>query len=341
MSENNQVTGGNATEHLINGMQATASKASRFNSQLDLITANMNMLSLNALIEAANSGVAGKGFGVVAQEMKNLAETIKTASNAFTSDVIDSLKARVEESRRIDNIVNGSRFADLALNLIDVIDRNLFERTCDVRWWATDAAVVGAKENPDWASKRLGVILDSYTIYQDIWVIRTDGTILSNGRPNKYSVQGKSVINEAWFQAAKATQSGNEYAVGEIHKNPYLINASVIPYATAIRENGEESGDVTGVIVVMMDWSGLADGALKAVRLRENERASTECLVVDNKGVIIAPTNHPGFLRDRLQFNQVKNQSFEVNNASLFAQALTPGYETYQGLGWRAVIKKG
>ena len=31
---------------------------------------------------------------------------------------------------------------DLALNAIEFIDRNLYERTCDVRWWATDSAVV-------------------------------------------------------------------------------------------------------------------------------------------------------------------------------------------------------
>ena len=28
---------------------------------------------------------------------------------------------------------------NLALNAIELIDRNLYERTCDVRWWATDS----------------------------------------------------------------------------------------------------------------------------------------------------------------------------------------------------------
>ena len=36
----------------------------------------------------------------------------------------------------------GERMVDLALNAVELIDRNLYERTCDVRWWATDSAVV-------------------------------------------------------------------------------------------------------------------------------------------------------------------------------------------------------
>lgn len=36
---------------------------------------------------------------------------------------------------------------DLALNVVDLIDRNLYERSCDVRWWATDSAVVQALES--------------------------------------------------------------------------------------------------------------------------------------------------------------------------------------------------
>ena len=30
------------------------------------------------------------------------------------------------------------------LTNIDLIDRNLYERSCDVRWWATDSSVVDA-----------------------------------------------------------------------------------------------------------------------------------------------------------------------------------------------------
>src|SRR5258708_40083844 len=89
--------------------------------------------------------------------------------------------------RKLIASIRGSRLADLALNVIDIIDRNLYERSCDVRWWATDSAVVecvateGSKAR-DHASSRLGVILDSYTVYLDLWIADRNGKVLANGR---------------------------------------------------------------------------------------------------------------------------------------------------------------
>ena len=327
-----------ATEHLIKGIEGTAKKATHFNNNLENIVTKMNMLSLNALIQAANSGEAGRGFGVVAQEMKKLAEVIKDSSNSFTDDVVQSLRHRVEESQSIDKVIVGSRFADLALNLIDIIDRNLYERTCDVRWWATDSAVVGAKDDPALASHRLGVILDSYTVYHDLWIIEPNGKVLTNGLAEKFNVQDHSVAQEGWFKQALATKDGSEYAVGQVHINPYLNGAVAIPYAAAIREKGEEQGRIIGVIAVMMNWSGLADEAIAQVRLSDNERNNTQCYVVDKQGQIIAPSTHPGFLKEALHFDHKEQQGYLVTPEGLTAQALTPGYETYPGLGWRAVI---
>ena len=67
------------------------------------------------------------------------------------------------------------RLTDLALNMIDVIDRNLYEQSCDVRWWATDAAiaddVTSGPEAAAHASKWMSMILDTYTVYLDIWAL--------------------------------------------------------------------------------------------------------------------------------------------------------------------------
>lgn len=330
----------NATQHLVRGIESTAGKATRFNQNLARIISQMNMLSLNALIEAANSGSAGRGFAIVAQEMKKLAESIQGASTQFTGDVIQNLQSRVKESYQIDTQVRGERFADLALNLIDVIDRNLYERTCDVRWWATDAAVVGATQDPQLASKRLGVILDSYTVYEDIWLTDLEGNIIASGRPNLYPAVGCSCSRETWFQESLHTKSGADYAVGSVHASDILSKTVVIPYGTAIREEGSETGRPIGVILVMMNWAKLADGAISGVRLAEREKRNTQCFVVDKNGVILAPTSVPGFLVERIEVDRTKSQGYSLDNNQLLAQALTPGFETYRGLEWRAVVRQ-
>lgn len=46
-------------------------------------------------------------------------------------------------------MLRGERMVDLALDAVELIDRNLYERTCDVRWWATDSAVVDCAAAPN------------------------------------------------------------------------------------------------------------------------------------------------------------------------------------------------
>jgi len=70
---------------------ATLSEASNeINSVVGLIqtiASQTNLLALNATIEAARAGDAGKGFGVVAEEVKQLAQQTAQATTAITSHV--------------------------------------------------------------------------------------------------------------------------------------------------------------------------------------------------------------------------------------------------------------
>lgn len=59
-------------------------------SQIIGIAEKTHMLSLNASIEAAKAGAAGKGFSVVAQEIRKLADLTRTVSDQVTTVIKDT-----------------------------------------------------------------------------------------------------------------------------------------------------------------------------------------------------------------------------------------------------------
>ncbi|MGN1110372.1 MAG: PocR ligand-binding domain-containing protein [Oscillospiraceae bacterium] len=76
---------------LTNGI-ANAAKEIRIandsNKKLTNVSMNQKILGINAAIEAAHSGAAGKGFAIVAGDVQNLAGTMQQASTEITESLV-------------------------------------------------------------------------------------------------------------------------------------------------------------------------------------------------------------------------------------------------------------
>ncbi|MEX3691395.1 methyl-accepting chemotaxis protein [Paraburkholderia sp. BR14263] len=317
-------------------------------SDINDVNRETTFLALNALIEAARAGDAGKGFAVVANQVKHVSKRISDITTGLNKELAGSLTrltelgdSMIERLRYLD----GQRCADLALNMIDIVDRNLYERSCDVRWWATDSAVVEclaseSSASADHACSRLSVILDSYTVYRDIWVVNADGVIVANGRHAVHPVRGRSVAGAEWWRAAMKTGSGADYAASDVETIAALDRAQVATYSTAIREGGAVNGRVLGALVIFFDWAPQAAAVVKGVRLSEEEWGRTRCMIVDSSFRVIAASDEKGVLEERfrLQTDGRATGFYRTADGTIVSFAATPGYETYRGLGWYGVI---
>jgi hypothetical protein len=315
-------------------------------AEINAVTSETRTLALNALIESARAGEAGRGFSVVANEVKAVSGRIMDIAATLSSELAGSIGELTKLGRLMAEQVRGQRLVDQALNMIEIIDRNLYERSCDVRWWATDAAVVDLLEQPSpanvaHAAQRLGVILKSYTVYLDLWVADAGGKVVANGRPDRYpGVTGLNVSNAAWFRQAMATRTGDDYAALDVETVPALDGAQVAVYSTAIRAGAEANGKPLGALGIFFDWQPQATAVVAGVRLSDEERTRSRCMLVDSRHRVIAASDGKGILNETfaLQARNARDGHYATADGAIVGFALTPGYETYRGLGWYGVI---
>jgi hypothetical protein len=208
------------------------------------VNTDLKVLSINAKIQAARAGTAGAGFSIVADEMNKLSGKTQRIIGDMQEDVSGALEAL----SNMEHETRGQRLSQIAANCIDLVDRNLYERSCDVRWWATDSALADAlaalgdprdgEKKLAYAADRMAVILEAYTVYFDLLLCDTAGNIVCNGRPGIYKCTGAYVGGSGWFTEARTSASGGEYGFeGPITTVPAHPRNALV-YSCGVRTGG-------------------------------------------------------------------------------------------------------
>ncbi len=71
----------------VNQLETVSSRINECIEQIAHLTFQTHILSLNAAIEAAQAGELGKGFAIVATEMRQIADTIKQTTQEVNSSL--------------------------------------------------------------------------------------------------------------------------------------------------------------------------------------------------------------------------------------------------------------
>ena len=238
--------------------------------RIQTVTSRTKMLAINALIEAAHAGELGRGFAVVAQEVGAISDEIKELSESLSQELAPRLLDLDKLGRVMAETVRGQRLADLSLNMIEIIDRNLYERSCDVRWWATDAAVVDALRVPPvrrsagHAARRLGVILNT-TPSISTCGSRTP-TAASSRTAGRTAIRASSArtSRRALVPQAMETAAATTTPRSTSSWPPALGSAQVATYATAVRGRRAVNGKALGALGIFFDWQPQATASSPA-----------------------------------------------------------------------------
>ncbi|THJ20941.1 MAG: methyl-accepting chemotaxis sensory transducer [Nitrospira sp. CG24E] len=305
------------------------------------ITSQVNILALNATIEAARAGDAGRGFGVVATEVKHLAAQAVNASKD-----LGAIRSETSELQQRFAGKEADRLSEMSQTLVQFIVRNLYERTADVRWWATDDALSRCLASLDRASidhavERLGLINRFYSVYLNLVLVGIDGKIIACSQPTKYPrVTGADASKLPWFQKAMATTSGDQYVVDEIAGDPLHDEKLTAVYAAAVRAEGNREGKIVGVLGVVFDWEEQAKAIVRTEpALTEDEWARSRVLLLDKRLRVIASSDNSGILLPFVLEHQGQRKGHYLTaDHEVIAFAQTHGYQEYDGLGWYAVI---
>ena len=199
------------------------------------------------------------------------------------------------------------------------------------------------------ACTRLEDIRSSYTLYRDLVLVDMSGKVIATANiDSREKLLGFNISEEVWFKEALKTIDGTEYFVQDFSKSKLEDNGSLI-YSTAIRDKGDEKGDVIGVLGVLFDFQGECQIVLNDSLPKDRNGETLDgwfSFFTNNQGRVICSSDQdfipPGLVPHVPKSHRIlRNKGdFKFSTAvfcginCLIVSHKSEGFDDYDGLEW-------
>lgn len=179
--------------------------------------------------------------------------------------------------------------------LVDLLDRNLYERSDDCRWWSLTPDLRMRLAEPELdleSTQQITEILDYinrlYTVYTRIFVYDRNGVIVATSREGEgYNAIVGATLDAATLASVKGLHGEQDYHVTPFAPNPLYGGVPTYVYHAAIRDPANDSMVVGGIGIVFDATVELA--AMLASGLAGKDAA--HAFYADRQGRIISSTD--------------------------------------------------
>ena len=225
----------------------------------------------------------------------------------------------------ITSILKDSEF--LSSLAIDIMDRNLYERANDCRWWALNSYFRDALDDystlddkKDEISEILKYINDLYTVYTNLIVFDKDGKVIAVSNRNEHFSLGR-VLTQDWVSKTLMLKDTSKYCVSKFEKTNLYDNESTYIYSSAIRSFKNEA-IITGGIAIVFDSKPQFNAMLEETLPKniEGEKIPGVFALFTNKDKQIISSTNEDFEVD--SYLNIEDSFFTLKNAQSLSKII-------------------
>lgn len=231
---------------------------------------------------------------------------------------------------------------------IEIMDRNLYERANDCRWWALNSTFrklmtrhhtgqnLTTTELQE-MTQILEYINALYTVYTNILIYDRSGKILGVSNPAENQLVGSIMPRNQDISACSALKDTQQYAVSEFHQSELYSDRHTYIYHAAIK-NWDNFDENVGGIALVFDSEPEFQAMLQDTKPSYNTSSVDKvsfCLFINRNGLIISST-HPDYaIGSKIELppkmRQAKNGESGTLALEMSEQTYIVGYKLSEG----------